>query len=825
MRQWDVKSGKQVRRFIGHTGQIYQIIVHGPTIFTCSTDATVRVWNIIGGMEAVFQHGDSVNCMQLFRTSLFTGSNDRKIREWDTQSLTTKCTYVGGVSGVNCLQFVEEQGFIFAGCADGVVRVWRRGVAEISCMLEGHTSSVNQMVTSRKLRGSNVSVVVVTGDASGGLRVWDGLRGLPIRVLQPHDDAINYMVAEDQAIFTASRDKTQRHYDPHRGTLLRSFRGSSSTVRTVAATSKLLIGAGKDNTVRCFDVGTGRMRWNFDGHKDYINRAIIRGDDVFTAGRDFTIRRWRLRDGKLKNVYAGTTTRLMGEWEPRIEFVIGLVTMLVEFFQLASLVFVPTVPWWKSHPAVAIAPPFRFDFTKWIPQDMMFYPPFFGFLGAMLLYGLLFARAPKYKDARAGSFRRVIMWPLTIAACWLMTAILFVPAVKAMVSVFRCYGDTLPDAHQFQCWKGTHWVFVALAILGLVAYLPLAMRLIYVEGMVHNAAVYFWSPKKWSQDKPDVRRISVLSRRSMKINQPLLIVTFVNTCASVLLLASDVEGSSSSSSTSTTSVPYGRLIALCVILIAAACLAVGAIVWDPPYHWDRANFLKVSLSCGVVWTYIMATITVHVHDSSVAWPSIVHLAGLPAVFLLGCVMMARRMWGRRMHRQWIQRMIFDERGMPSRSHCMFEKQPPANAFPEKPPSGVARIHCKTCNTNIPREWWDSHLASLKHKENTRRMQEAEAEAAMETGAVHDAEERAEEELFNEMVAKGDTMPKEPPASKLREFAWTELSEWFGQTKRDPATDQEATTDESSPPSPPLPSEQRRNDDDDDDDEDSSDDSH
>jgi len=802
LRQWNLDTGRLEHMYIGHKGQIYQIIVFSQgfsnCVLTCSTDGTVRCWELAGSQTAELPHEDSVNCMALVpgEQRLFTGSNDRKIREWDLEFNRSVCTHVGGVSGVNCLAFVEESSFVFGGCADGVVRVWRRGVPQLECILEGHTSSVNQMAISRKVHGSMKSVVVVTGDASGGMRVWDGLRSLPLTVLQPHDDAINYMVPAGQAVFTASRDKTLRMYDPHSGSILRSYRGSSSTVRTCAVSTQLqlLVGAGKDNTVRCYDIATGKMRWSFDGHEDYVNRALVheKTKSVFTAGRDYTIRRWRLSDGKLLRVYAGTATRIRGEWGPRAECVIGLVTMLVEFFQLLSLVFGNGIPWWSKHPGSSVAPPFQFDFTAWIPEYMHFYPPFFGFFGAIVLYGLLFARCPKYKDGAKGSCRNRVMWPLTIAVCWLMTQILFVPTVSTMVNVFHCYGDTLPDADQLQCWRGLHWLYIALAAAGLLMYLPLVLRLVYVEGHVNRASVYFWRPSKWSQDRPDVRRLSVLSRRSMRVNRPLLVVTLINATASVLLEATTDEDTVSS----------GRLYALCGVLIAGSLAMVCALIWDPPYHWDRSNFLKIGLQCSVLWTYVMAAVSIHVNNTETAWPGIVHFAGIPFAFAVGVVAMARRTWGKRQRRAWLQRMLYDERGMPSRSHCMFEQQPDTKYAPEKPTSGVARVHCKACNTNIPREWWDSHLASLKHKENTRRMQDAEAEAAMESGLVHEAAYLEDEAAYAQLIAQqsGKQPPpppplpdatqaasQSPPAMPEDNFLWEDISGWLASAMRGTGT--------------------------------------
>ena len=74
---------------------------------------------------------------------------------------------------------------------------------------------------------------------------------------------------------------------------------------------------------------------------------------------------------------------------------------------------------------------------------------------------------------------------------------------------------------------------MAIAVPLMIAFLPLCLRLVYVNGSLSRVAVYFW--KKWEMDKPDTRKIHILSNRSLASNRSFLIINFITTTCTVFL--------------------------------------------------------------------------------------------------------------------------------------------------------------------------------------------------------------------------------------------------------------------------------------------------
>lgn len=92
VRLWDVGTGKEVRRFEGHTGRISHLALSpdGRRFLTASEDKTIRLWDLAGGKEiARLQgHTDHVLCVAFSSDGrrALSGSLDRTVRLWGLPS-------------------------------------------------------------------------------------------------------------------------------------------------------------------------------------------------------------------------------------------------------------------------------------------------------------------------------------------------------------------------------------------------------------------------------------------------------------------------------------------------------------------------------------------------------------------------------------------------------------------------------------------------------------------------------------------------------------------------------------------------------------------
>ena len=119
VRVWDLKSGRRVTNFVGHTDNVRDILVsdHGDLIMTASSDQTVKLWSLTAGrcMHTLTMHNESVWSLHSDhpRLSVFYSS--------DRSGLVAKTTFLGRaeVDEGLCVAVCKEHGGVNKVLGDG----------------------------------------------------------------------------------------------------------------------------------------------------------------------------------------------------------------------------------------------------------------------------------------------------------------------------------------------------------------------------------------------------------------------------------------------------------------------------------------------------------------------------------------------------------------------------------------------------------------------------------------------------------------------------------------------------------------------------------
>ncbi len=89
IRLWDIETGREIRKLVGHGGDVYALSVFadGSRIASASLDKTVRVWDIATGRELdiLKGHTQAVYALDIADDdrTIVSGSRDNTIRLWD----------------------------------------------------------------------------------------------------------------------------------------------------------------------------------------------------------------------------------------------------------------------------------------------------------------------------------------------------------------------------------------------------------------------------------------------------------------------------------------------------------------------------------------------------------------------------------------------------------------------------------------------------------------------------------------------------------------------------------------------------------------------
>ncbi|MGA1863653.1 MAG: hypothetical protein ACMUHX_01190, partial [bacterium] len=105
VRLWDTSSGKEVKRFKGHSDSVSSVAFSpdGKNIASGSRDNTVRLWDTSSGKEVKRFEGHSASVYSVAFSpdgkNIASGSWDNTVRLWDTLSGTQKGIFTGGQGG------------------------------------------------------------------------------------------------------------------------------------------------------------------------------------------------------------------------------------------------------------------------------------------------------------------------------------------------------------------------------------------------------------------------------------------------------------------------------------------------------------------------------------------------------------------------------------------------------------------------------------------------------------------------------------------------------------------------------------------------------
>eukprot|EP00996_Jenningsia_fusiforme_P000932 NODE_184_length_2839_cov_31.510036_g167_i0.p1 GENE.NODE_184_length_2839_cov_31.510036_g167_i0~~NODE_184_length_2839_cov_31.510036_g167_i0.p1 ORF type:complete len:894 (-),score=200.34 NODE_184_length_2839_cov_31.510036_g167_i0:45-2726(-) len=224
----------------------------------CS-DGRIAVFDNANGFEKVkemYQHCAGVSCMARGDTSIFSGSQDFTIIQWDAVFYQRLRTLAGHTNGVRCLRVLGNQ--LWSGADDASLRVW--------CIESGRCQS---RLTAEQ--GGHVGSVLALTDAAGC--VWSGSEDRSVRVWQ-----------------CAGRDGPE---------LLKVLVAHTSRVCSLLQVGSTVWSASSDCTVVVWDAGTaGFARLHvIEAHPGHVMQLALvsRGHayDLWSVGSDRSLRVWQ----------------------------------------------------------------------------------------------------------------------------------------------------------------------------------------------------------------------------------------------------------------------------------------------------------------------------------------------------------------------------------------------------------------------------------------------------------------------------------------------------------------------------------------------------
>jgi WD40 repeat protein len=319
LKLWDLATGREMRIFEGHSGQVSQIAIapDGKSVLsvgavrrylgpgsTSNGPDEIRFWDLATGRElSKFEgHSSDVRSVAIApggKTALFL-SGDNTLRLWDVASDREIRTFEGHSDRATSVAIAPDGRTALSVSHDlfgpSELTLWDLASGREIRKLETHSGEVHSVVFSpdgkTALSGGCAEKDPRGSCITGSLKLWDLETGREIRTFEGHLHRVHSVTFSPSGMIALSggSDDTVRLWDLATGRELRKLEGHWSDVWSVAIApdgkTALLGGCAEENlrgscirgTAELWDLATGRAIRQFEGHLKLITSVAFAPD-------------------------------------------------------------------------------------------------------------------------------------------------------------------------------------------------------------------------------------------------------------------------------------------------------------------------------------------------------------------------------------------------------------------------------------------------------------------------------------------------------------------------------------------------------------------
>jgi hypothetical protein len=278
-----------------HTDAVNTVWAQGKYIFTGSDDGTSMVWSRKDFSPGLLVRMDDATVSELVAddTYIYTVAYETVARVWSNTNFSPVGTLEGHTDLVTGVWSDGER--VYTASDDKTVRVYRRADLSLENVLRGHRGWVTDVVT-------NTDHIFTASFGDKEVRLWRRSDLSPAGTLAaPTPTGMQVVFADDEHIFTDGRDTQAKAYTVQvwRADDLSPVAvlgGHNNTITAIHADEDYVYTASRDGTIRLWNRTALTLLTTLTGHTDAVTDVFADADFVYTASWDGTARVWRRPD-------------------------------------------------------------------------------------------------------------------------------------------------------------------------------------------------------------------------------------------------------------------------------------------------------------------------------------------------------------------------------------------------------------------------------------------------------------------------------------------------------------------------------------------------
>ncbi|KAI8333076.1 WD40-repeat-containing domain protein [Chlamydoabsidia padenii] len=272
-------------------------------------------------------HDGDLYCIQASPTGkyLATGSEDRKIKLYETAKPWASTTLSGALQSITSIDFNASDEFLVASSTDHSTRVWNLATKRIVHTLTGH---IGKVLAAKVVPAD--SNRVVTGSHDRTLKVWDLNKGWCVRTIFSFSSCndVCLLDPDGQTLVSGHLDHTLRVWDAKSGNGIKDLNGIHTDQITsvcVSPDGSSVLTNSRDNTLKIVDLRMYEVIHSFKAptYQNGLNwsRACFSPDGCYVAAgsKDGSLHIWNTRNNQLEKCLKGDyhTSVICGvTWHP-----------------------------------------------------------------------------------------------------------------------------------------------------------------------------------------------------------------------------------------------------------------------------------------------------------------------------------------------------------------------------------------------------------------------------------------------------------------------------------------------------------------------------
>lgn len=303
IREWDIETGAQLRRFNGHNGGVTAVALNPMTaqIVSSSYDNDLRIWDLANPLE-IFRyraHTDSINGLAYSADGniLVTASSDNTLIVWDVATGEMLRTLEGHLDRVDSVAFLPDNRHVISGSTDKTLILWDIQTGRRVRTYTGHDDRVTKVAIAPDGK------TVASASLDRTVIVWDVATGEQKLVFREHDDRVDALAfsPDGRRILSGGRDRLAYLWDATSGEVLQTLAGHTDALLAAVFTAdgqQALTGSW-DSTIRLWDLATGEQIRILGGHTNGVHALAISPDGtrLLSGSEDFSLRLWDIASG------------------------------------------------------------------------------------------------------------------------------------------------------------------------------------------------------------------------------------------------------------------------------------------------------------------------------------------------------------------------------------------------------------------------------------------------------------------------------------------------------------------------------------------------